>query len=135
MNTNQIIWNAQVSYRFLKRRATVSLQAFDILNKRSNINRSVNANGRRDTETNGVYSYIMANFRYRFNIFGTRESRQQLRQEQQEIRELRAEGNGERGERGNRGERGGERGNSNGSNRGGNFSGGNRGGFGGGGRF
>lgn len=135
MNTNQIIWNAQVSYRFLKRRATVSLQAFDILNKRSNINRSVNANGRRDTETNGVYSYIMANFRYRFNIFGTRESRQQLRQEQQEIRELRAEGNGERGERGNRGERGGERGNSNGSNRGGNFGGGNRGGFGGGGRF
>lgn len=135
MNTNQIIWNAQVSYRFLKRRATVSLQAFDILNKRSNINRSVNANGRRDTETNGVYSYIMANFRYRFTVFGTREARKQLRQEQQEVRELRAEGNGERGERGNRGERGGERGNSNGSNRGGNFGGGNRGGFGGGGRF
>lgn len=125
MNTNEVLWNAQVSYRFLKRRATVSLQAYDILNKRSNINRSVNDEGRRDTETNGVYSYFMANFQYRFNTFGTREARRQLRQEQQDIRESydreRPSGEG-RGDRGGRGERG---------NRGEGFGGG----FGGGGRF
>lgn len=128
MNTNEVIWNAQVSYRFLKRKATVTLQAYDLLNKRSNINRNISANGRTDTENNGIYSYYLATFQYRFNIFGTREARRALRQEQQEIRES-YENERPEGERGNRGERG-ERG----GNRGGN-GGGNRGGFGGGGRF
>lgn len=126
MNTNQIIWNAQVSYRFLKRKATVSLQAFDLLNKRSNINRTVNGSGRRDTETNGVYSYIMANFRYRFTLFGTREARQQLRQEQQELRDLQQMDDNSEGRRNRR-----ERSDFGGGNRGGNFGGG---GFGGGNR-
>lgn len=127
MNTNQIIWNAQVSYRFLKRKATVSLQAFDLLNKRSNINRTVNGNGRRDTETNGVYSYIMANFRYRFTLFGTREARQQLRQEQQELRDLQQTDDNSEGRR-NRRERSDFGGGNRGGNFGGGFGGGNRGG-------
>ncbi len=73
MNTNELIWNAQVSYRFLKgKAATVSLQAYDILSKRSNISRTINATMRRDTETNAIYSYVMAHFIYRFNMFGGR---------------------------------------------------------------
>lgn len=81
MNTNEIIWNAQVSYRFLyKKAATISLQAHDILNKRSNISRTINAYARHDQETSGVYSYVMAHFIYRFNLFGSKEARRQIRE-------------------------------------------------------
>ena len=73
MNTNELIWNAQVSYRFLKgKAANVSLQAYDILGQRSNISRTINATMRRDSETNAIYSYVMAHFIYRFNMFGGR---------------------------------------------------------------
>ena len=81
MNTNELIWNAQVSYRFLKNRlATLSLQAFDILHRRSNISRSISAYSRSDSETNSVNSYVMAHFIYRINMFGSREARQNLRE-------------------------------------------------------
>jgi hypothetical protein len=80
MNTNELIWNAQVSYRFLKRRqATVSIQAYDILQQRSNISRTITAYSRRDTETNSINSYVMAHFIYRLNMFGSREARRELR--------------------------------------------------------
>ena len=81
MNTNELIWNAQVSYRFLsKKQATVSLQAYDLLHKRSNISRTISAYSRQDRETNSIYSYVMAHFIYRFNLFGDRNSRQNLRE-------------------------------------------------------
>ncbi len=71
MNTNELIWNAQVSYRFLKgKAATVMIQAYDILGQRSNISRNISALSRSDTETNAIYSYVMAHFIYRFNMFG-----------------------------------------------------------------
>lgn len=80
MNTNELIWNAQVSYRFLsKKQATVSLQAYDLLHKRSNISRTISAYSRQDRETNSIYSYVMAHFIYRFNLFGDKSSRQNLR--------------------------------------------------------
>jgi len=80
MNTNELIWNAQVSYRFLKnRQATVSIQAFDLLGQRSNISRMISAYSRRDTENNSINSYVMAHFIYRLNMFGNRQARQALR--------------------------------------------------------
>ena len=82
MNTNELIWNAQISYRFLSRRqATVSLQAFDLLHRRSNISRQISATSRSDTETNAVNSYLMLHFIYRFNLFGTREARREMRRQ------------------------------------------------------
>ena len=81
MNTNELIWNAQISYRFLyKKTATIMLRANDILNKRSNISRTISAYSRQDRETNSIYSYVMATFQYRFNLFGTQASRQNLRE-------------------------------------------------------
>jgi hypothetical protein len=81
MNTNELIWNAQISYRFLyKKQATISLQAYDILNRRSNISRTITAYSRQDRETNSIYSYVMVHFIWRFNLFGTREARQNLRE-------------------------------------------------------
>ena len=132
MNTNELIWNAQVSYRFLKRKqATVSLQAYDILHRRSNISRTISAYSRSDRETNSIYSYVMAHFIWRFNLFGTQEARQNLRNMRNFMNErpdFDAEGGREgRGE--GRGERGSGRGGFGGGGRGGN------GGGGGGGRF
>ena len=81
-NSNELVWNAQVSYRFLKgRAATISLQAYDILNNRKNFNRNISANGRTDTWTQTVNSYIMAHFIYRFNFFGSASGRRELRQQ------------------------------------------------------
>ncbi|MCQ2076222.1 MAG: outer membrane beta-barrel protein [Bacteroidaceae bacterium] len=79
-NTNEAVWNAQVSYRFLKgRAATVSLQAFDILNQRSNFSRAISANGRSDTWTESINNYYMLTFQYRFNFFGSASGRRELR--------------------------------------------------------
>ena len=80
MNTNELIWNAQISYRFLQgRKATISLQAYDLLQQRSNISRMISATQRSDTENNQINNYIMMHFIYRFNIFGSKEVRQNMR--------------------------------------------------------
>lgn len=85
MNTNELIWNAQLSYRFLEgRKATISLQAFDLLHRRSNISRMISATSRSDTETNAINSYLMLHFIYRLNLFGTREARRELRRQRGE---------------------------------------------------
>lgn len=132
MNTNEVIWNAQLSYRFLsQRQATVSLRLYDILHQRSNISRSISAYSRRDTETNSINSYFMVHFIYRLNLFGSKEARRDLRNQRQ-MREAfqREDFNGNSEGRGER--RGGEgRGGRGGGNGGG--RGGSGGGFGGGG--
>ena len=77
MNTNELIWNAQISQTFLKsKNATVSVQWFDILRQRSSISRNYSATSRSDTWTNAIHSYVMAHFIYRFNLMGNKEARQ-----------------------------------------------------------
>lgn len=71
MNTNELIWNMQLSQSFLKGNAlTVSLQLYDILNEQSNFNRTINAMQRSDTRYNSINSYAMLHAVYRVNIFG-----------------------------------------------------------------
>ena len=78
MNTNELIWNAQISQSFLKQNAaTVSVQWFDILHERSSISRMINATMRRDTWTNAIHSYVMVHFIYRLNLMGSREVRRE----------------------------------------------------------
>ncbi len=70
MNTNELIWNAQIAQSFLKdKTATVSLQFYDILHQQSNVSRVINAQLRQDTWTNAINSYCMLHFIYRLNIF------------------------------------------------------------------
>ena len=70
-NTDELLWNAQLSASFLPKNAlTVSLQVFDILQQQSNISRVVEALYRRDSETNAIYSYGMLNLTYKFNNTG-----------------------------------------------------------------
>lgn len=71
MNTDELIWNAQISYRFLRHRnATIALEFYDILGNRSNISRTITATRRSDSRSDAIYSYAMLSFNYRFNIFG-----------------------------------------------------------------
>ena len=79
-NTNELIWNAQVSKSFLAQNAaTISLQLYDILGQQSNVSRVVNATMRSDTWYNTVNSYFMVHFIYRLNLFGDKESRKEAR--------------------------------------------------------
>ena len=81
-NTSELIWNAQISYRFLQgRKASIRLMANDILQQRSNISRNISATNISESENQTIYSYLMVHFMYRFNIFGTREGRRELREQ------------------------------------------------------
>lgn len=75
-NTNEFIWNAQVSQSFLKGKSlTISLQLYDLLNQKSSFSRSIDANSRRDSWTNSINNYAMLHVIYRFNAFGGKNSR------------------------------------------------------------
>jgi uncharacterized membrane protein YgcG len=113
-NTNELIWNAQISQSFLKGSPlSVRLEFYDILRQQSNFSRTISAMSRTDNWYNSINSYVMLRATYRLNLFGTKEMRQAMRQ-------------GPGGPDGGNGGRGGNRG-------GGNRGGGGRGGFGGGG--
>lgn len=71
MNTNELIWNVQLSQSFLKGNAlTLSLQLYDILHEQSNFSRTINAMQRSDTQYNSINSYAMLHAVYRINLFG-----------------------------------------------------------------
>lgn len=71
MNTNELIWNAQISQGFLKGKPlTVSLQFYDILHNQSNFSRVINAIQKSDTKYNSINSYAMIHVVYRMNLFG-----------------------------------------------------------------
>ena len=113
MNTNELIWNAQIAQSFLKGKPlSVRLEFYDILGQQSSFSRTLNAMMRSDSESNAINSYVMLRVNYRLNLFGTKESRQGM---------------------GGFGGPGGAGGNRGGGNRGGGGFGG--GGFGGPGRF
>ena len=79
-NTDELIWNAQVSKSFLAQNAaTVSLQFYDILGQQNNVSRVINATMRSDTWYNTVNSYFMVHFIYRLNLFGDKQSRKEAR--------------------------------------------------------
>lgn len=71
MNTNELLWNAQLSQSFLKGKAlTVALEWNDILQEQSNISRTINAMMSSDSRYNAIYSYGMIRVIYKLNIFG-----------------------------------------------------------------
>lgn len=80
MNTNELVWNAQLSQGFLKGKPlTVMLQFYDLLGQQSNFSRSISAMQRSDTEYNSINSYVMLRVQYRLNLFGSKAARQQMR--------------------------------------------------------
>jgi len=76
MNTNELIWNGQISQSFLKGKPlTLSVQFYDILHQQSTFSTTISQMARTDNEYNAVTSYIMFRASYRLNFFGTRASR------------------------------------------------------------
>ena len=70
-NTNELLWNAQISHSFLQGKAlTISLSVSDILGQQSNLSRSISALSRNDSRSNAIYQYAMLRATYRFSIFG-----------------------------------------------------------------
>lgn len=71
MNTSRLIWNASISQSMLPHRIlTLTLRAVDILGQRDDINRSVSATSRTDTQSEMVHSYVMFTASMRFGKFG-----------------------------------------------------------------
>ncbi|HEY9542510.1 TonB-dependent receptor [Prevotella sp.] len=80
MNTNELIWNAQISQGFMRGNPlTVMLQFYDLLRNQSNVSRAINAIQSSDTRYNSVNSYVMLHVVYRLNIFGGKQARENMR--------------------------------------------------------
>lgn len=71
MKRNFWLWDATISKSFLKgKNATIELSGYDILQQRTSIQRRISSNAITDTSVNGVMSYMMLTFSYRFNNMG-----------------------------------------------------------------
>ena len=102
LNTNELIWNAQISQGFMKKALTVSLQFYDILKQQSNFSRTISAMQRHDVEYNAITSFAMLHVIYKINLFGSKDARREMREGPGGFG---GPGNGQRG-----GNRGGNRG-------------------------
>ena len=70
-NTNELLWNGQISKTLLRDKSLIiALNFYDLLGQQSNYERWVNASGRSDTRYNSINSYAMLHVRYRLNMFG-----------------------------------------------------------------
>ena len=70
-NVESWLWNATVSYQFLKNRAaTIAVKAYDLLQQKKNLQRSITAGYIQDQEYNNLTRYMMVTFSYKFNSFG-----------------------------------------------------------------
>lgn len=79
MNTNELVWNAQLSQGFLKGKPlTVMIQFYDLLHQQSTLSRALTAMARTDTEYNSINSYAMLHVIYRLNIIGGKQARETM---------------------------------------------------------
>ena len=67
MNTDNLVWNAELSRSILKEKFTLKLTAFDLLHRLSNTQYSINAQGRTETWNNCIPRYVMFSVTYRFS--------------------------------------------------------------------
>lgn len=82
MNTDEFVWNVQLSQGFLKGKPlTVMLQFYDLLHQQSTFSRAISSVSRTDTEYNAINSYAMLHVVYRMNLFGGKDARKGNREE------------------------------------------------------
>ena len=72
----QFVWNASFSVPLFQRQATLSLKAYDILDKAKNLTVSDTANYHQEVLNNTLGRYVMLSLTWRFGNFG--EARQQM---------------------------------------------------------
>lgn len=68
LNTTNWVWNASLAKTLLKGNLTFRLNAVDILKQISNVQHTVNAQGRTETWVNSQPRYVMLHVVYRFNV-------------------------------------------------------------------
>ena len=66
MNTDDLVWNAELSRSLLKEKLTMKLTAFDLLHQLSSTQYNVNAQGRTETWQNCIPRYVMLSLTYKF---------------------------------------------------------------------
>jgi hypothetical protein len=67
MNTNNLIWNAQLSKSFFKKKVTAKIEAFDILNKITDTYMNVSSSGYTSTWSRSLPRYVMFHLIYKFS--------------------------------------------------------------------
>jgi hypothetical protein len=67
MNTDELVWNIQLSKNFFKGKLVARIDAYDILGKLSNYRYELNSQGRTECYTNVIPRYVMLHLSYRFN--------------------------------------------------------------------
>ena len=67
MNTNDLVWNARISKRFMHGNLVCMLDAFDLLGNLSNVRRTIDAQGRVETWTNVTPEFALLHVIYRLN--------------------------------------------------------------------
>ena len=67
MNTNELVWNARLSKRFMHGNLVCMLDAFDLLGNLSNVRRSIDAQGRVETWNNVTPQFALLHIIYRLN--------------------------------------------------------------------
>ena len=66
MNTDDPVWNAQLSKSFFKGSLVAKLTAYDLLHQLSTKSYSINAQGRTETRYNCIPRYLMFSLAYKF---------------------------------------------------------------------
>lgn len=69
MNTNEWLWNAEMTKSLMKKKNLIlKIRAYDLLHQRRNIVRTLNAQGRTETWYNTTPNYILFTLTYRLNV-------------------------------------------------------------------
>ena len=72
---SRLIWNAGLSMPIIYNQATISLNAYDILGQRKNLNTTQNANTYSESRSLSIGRYVILSFTWRFGTFGGRNGR------------------------------------------------------------
>ena len=71
MNTDQLLWNVQLSQSFLKQRNLIlTVRAYDLLNQRDEVSRRITESARTDSRSEMVHQYVVCSLMYKFGKFG-----------------------------------------------------------------
>lgn len=69
-NQQFILWNASLGKKLMKRQeAEISLSAFDLLNRNTNVDRSINERYIQDSQNNALQRYFLLSFTYHLRHF------------------------------------------------------------------
>ncbi len=67
---DELVWNATIDKSILKKKGTLSLRFYDILQQKQNIRENIGDNSRTLSRSNQLTSYFMLSFTYRIARFG-----------------------------------------------------------------